>query len=195
MATGLTPEDTLYQWAVRKFAGEDIPERIIWDSSLPDRAEADHLPPGSGEPGTVRLTNRKRGLFGLLPGRKLTIDELWYRACFELHNIQGTPDSEQADRLAGRSELTRDGYIRQHAYKEYQALLRTRAFYVDFYFPWARAKKIETDPEEWRLDLPSFEGWIAQYYDHSSYPWVPYGGYYDDLQKRKDVAKQLQLGR
>ena len=193
MAAGLTPEDTLYKWAVRKFAGEDIPERIVWNPSVPDGAEADHGAPSGGEPGMVRIAPRKRGFLGLLPGRKLTFDEQWAHLCYELHNIQGSPDFEQTNRLAQRKELTRDGYIRLCAYHEYQALLRTRAFYVDVYFPWARAKKIETSPEQWRLDIsPTFEGWLAQYDNRASYPWEPYGSYYDAMAGQKDLGQELE---
>ena len=155
MAAGLSPQDALYQWAARKFAGEDIAERILWESSEPAQAEADHRSPRNGQPGSIRVVSRKRGLLGLLPGRRLTFDESWARVCYELHNIQGTPDFDQATRLASRGELTRDGYIRQYAFVEYQAALRTRAFYADTYFPLASEKKIETHPEEWYLDVPA----------------------------------------
>ena len=193
MAAGLTPEDPLYKWAIRKFAGEDIPERIVWNPTVPDGAEADHGAPSGGEPGMVRLAPRKRGFLGLLPGRKLTFDEHWAHLCYELHNIQGSPDFDQANRLAGRRELTREGYIRQCAYLEYLALLRTRAFYVDVYFPWARSKKIETSPEQWRLDIdPTFEGWLARYDNRASYPWEPYGTYYDEMEGQKDLEQELE---
>lgn len=196
MAVGLAPEDPLYQWAMRKFAGEDLPERINWNSTFPTGGEADHGAPVAGEPGMVRVASRKRGLLGLLPGRKLTFDEHWSHLCFELHNIQGSPAFEQSNRLAARRELTRDGYIRQCAYHEYLALLRTRAFYVDVYFPRARSKKVETVPEQWRLDLPpTFESWLGQYTDHANYPWEPYGSYYDGLVGQKDLGLELEAQR
>ena len=104
----------------------------------------------------------------------------------------GSKNLLQAFQAAERNELTREGFIRQCAFHEYRAILRTRAFYVDVYFPWARAKKIETSPEQWRVDISvTFEGWLGGYDDHSSYPWEPYGRYYESMAGQKDLEQEL----
>ena len=42
----------LYPWAVRKFAGEDLGQRILWDSAEPwPDANAEHLSPTAESPG------------------------------------------------------------------------------------------------------------------------------------------------
>ena len=47
----------LYQWAARKFAGEDLHEEIFWDPTEPPPiTTADHRMPEPGRPGRIRLT-------------------------------------------------------------------------------------------------------------------------------------------
>ena len=59
----------LYQWAGRKFAGEDLYIPIVhWNASEPDAVDADSLHPSTERPGLIRI--RKTYSDGLNKGKE-----------------------------------------------------------------------------------------------------------------------------
>jgi tetratricopeptide (TPR) repeat protein len=190
MASDVTPDDEVFQWAARKFAGEDLPGRMLWDRQPPDRAWADHFSPQSGRPARVRLRPALPQAIGSLT-RTFDFDELWSMFAFELHNVQSYQRSHELSELARDGHLTREGFVRESARLEYHALQRTRAWYLECYRPWAKKRGIPTDGRIWRIDVPlTFDEFMELYQDKRNYPWVPYLSYYDQLQKSQRSATE-----
>jgi hypothetical protein len=183
MSAKLAPGDELFDWAARKFAGEDVPTRIRWQAHSSDKeADAHHHVPFDGAVGAIYVRPTHGPHSNKPQGSAKTFDELWAEAAYELHNIQSHRGFGDLHERAIAGKVTRREYILASARLEYDALLRTRAFYVEVYYPWAKKHEIDTDPENWRLTLPSrFEDWLAQYPPEWVYPWQVYGGYYDEI--------------
>ncbi|HUE72470.1 MAG TPA: hypothetical protein VMP01_16420 [Pirellulaceae bacterium] len=190
MARGLTKDDELFQWATRKFAGEDLPTWIEWEGSsdITDGV-ACHWPPHRGKPGRIFVPQKQRSLGQQSADSSHIFDFLWSRAVYELHNIQSHEEFKNLTVKANAGTITRNEYILSTARTEYEAVLRTRVFYVETYHPWAQKRGLTTNPQNWRLNCPStFEKWIAHYPRGSSYPWGVYGDQYDDA----TAARELQ---
>jgi hypothetical protein len=193
MARLVTPDDEIFQWAVRKFAGEDVPGRILWDRELPAIAWADHRVPTPGKPARVRLRTAMPLGASLGPTRSFGFEELWSMLAYELHNVQSYQRFREVAEAARDGHLTRDGYVLENTRLEFHALQRTRAWYLDCFRPWAKKNGISTDGRIWRLDMPlTFPEFMEQYQDRSRYPWEPYLAYYDRLQKRKPVSAESE---
>ncbi|MCI0358903.1 MAG: hypothetical protein L0211_10530 [Planctomycetaceae bacterium] len=184
MAHEVKLDDEISLWAARKFAGEDTPGRLVWDATQPTDAFADHLSPQNGRSGRVRMRRHESLLFGHGPSRRFSLEEQWKFLAFELHNVQSHARFHELDELAVAGELTREGYVKEMARLEFHALQRTRAWYLDYFRPWAKAQNINSDPNVWRIDLPlTFDEFLAHYTDKNLYPWQPYGEYYDRLRR------------
>ena len=139
--------DVLYDWATRKFAGEDLGERILWDSSEPDSFHADNRSPTEGDPGYIRI--RKNRLDAPNEANDQSFEELWSQAIFELYNITSAPDFNRFRREAGAGRLTKDAFVTGLADCESRAAEKTRTFYIHVFLPWTKENHIASNPELW----------------------------------------------
>ncbi|HEY3395405.1 MAG TPA: tetratricopeptide repeat protein, partial [Lacipirellulaceae bacterium] len=135
MAQFVTPQDKLWQWAVRKFAGEDLGSPVHWYPAPPDHALGASL--GSSERPMIQLSPIR---VDLPDRRQCTFDELWQVAVFELHNITSSPIWRDIYQQVLDGKLNRDDYIVAVLESEEFATQRTRAFYLKVYLPWIREK-------------------------------------------------------
>lgn len=75
------------------------------------------------------------------------------------------------------------------AKNEYDAEVKTSKFFKESWAPWAIQVQLKPAAQRWYVTwdkVPeSFEEWISQYTDRKSYPWVPYGDYFDEIDKYK----------
>ncbi|MGH7774831.1 MAG: hypothetical protein ACREQA_21615 [Candidatus Binatia bacterium] len=179
----VTEGDAIWQWAVRKYAGEDLATTIDWSPDPPDKPDAynsDHSIPTHKARGFIRV--RETYSSGSRTGRKRSFEELWYDAVFELHNISNAPRFLQVFEEARRGKLSKELWIKKNTQIEYDALRRVVDFYKSSWLPWSRTKGFQSDPRIWRVHLPqSYDNWIRLYIDRSGYPWDTWGCYYDDM--------------
>ncbi len=179
MARHVTEDDPLFDWTVRQFAGENLGQVIWWSPVSPKSpAAAEHQVPTEFQRAEIRI--RMKHAEGARQGEKLSFDELWHCAAFELQNVLNASHFHRtvADAYAGK--LSREQFVFRMAELEYEAGLRTRAFYVEQYAAWMAAKNVKSDPATWRLSLPlSFETLKEQMQDPTAYPWSCYGVFYD----------------
>lgn len=188
MARGLTEDDELFQWAARKFAGEDVPTWIKWQntSDITD-FDAWHRVPGHDTPGLIFVCKVHGPQSREREGSLLTFEELWLRAAYEMHNIQSQREFHELWDQAVAGTITRDEYILGCARLEYGAWLRTRVFFIDTYYPWAKKRGLKTT-ERWWLNVPdTFDKWIVHYPRESLYPWRYFGSAYDDAAVSREL--------
>ncbi len=95
MGAHVVPDDELWTWAVRKFAGEDFPGLVSWDSSDPGPFPSDARRSKRGGGALVRLTN---GQLDATPPRTEDFESLWSRLVFELHNVASSAGPEEGSR-------------------------------------------------------------------------------------------------
>jgi len=100
---------TLRQWAMRKFAGEDLGKKIIWDASTPEsESSAENIPPSEGKPGRIRLRARQRSWWVSNDDR--VCEDLWSDAVFELYNVTNGERFGQLERDASAGKLSKQEF-------------------------------------------------------------------------------------
>jgi hypothetical protein len=175
--------DVIWQWSVRKFAGEDLSTTINWNPDPPDKPDsydADHRIPTNGARGFIRI--REVYSRGSQKGRKMPFEELWYSAVFELHNISNAPKFIQVFEEARRGKSSKELWIKKNTQIEYDTLRRVVDFYKRTWLSWSKTKGFQSDSRIWRVHLPqSYDTWIRSYRDRSGYPWDTWSRYYDDI--------------
>jgi tetratricopeptide (TPR) repeat protein len=140
----------LCEWAARKFAGEDLHERVFWDPTEPrGPTAAEHQTPLPGKPGRIRL--RAKYVTGATAGQPRSFEELWQNAVFELHNIAGAETFLRIWDDAIKGRLSRSEYVTKVIECESRAADSTRAFYIRVFLPLARQWRLPTHPTNWYL--------------------------------------------
>jgi tetratricopeptide (TPR) repeat protein len=171
-------DGVLRNWAVRKFAGEDLRDTVDWDPSPPEGANADHMTPTDSQRGRIRVVEHHRR--GPREGQPRSCEALWSDAVFELHNIALAPDFKRTSDQAVAGDMEKRDFVFAMFEIENRATQRTRAFYVKVYLPLAEAEGRTTDPADWHAGFwGSAQQLFGMYTDRSQYPWIPYGRWYD----------------
>ena len=189
----------LYQWAARKFAGEDLGRKIFWnapDPMLPSDA-CNHS--GSAEdPAYIQL--RKNYTDGPDKGKPRSFDELWQNAVFELNNVTRADDFQQIDGDAQKGRLSKQEFVAKKADVESLAADKTLAFYIHVYLPWAKQHGVATSPFSWYLGQEREPGQRlrVQLTERDAY-WRYTARVYDfivmeSLMRRRDDQKVVSLG-
>jgi tetratricopeptide (TPR) repeat protein len=186
MAQFVSPQDKLWQWAVRKFAGEDLGAPVHWDPTPPSLRLGCSL---FGDQHAIRVSQIR---FDLPDRRPCTFDELWSTAVFELHNVTSSPIWSDISQQVLDGKLNRDDYIVAVLESEELATQRTRAFYLKFYLPWIREKgMVDTSPARWRCGsfIPDADpqSRLAYWQKHSL--WPLYAASYDHLLAQREYSQ------
>jgi tetratricopeptide (TPR) repeat protein len=144
--------DVLYRWAARKFAGEDLGGRILWDASeVPSGCSSD-CQPTSRALRCIRLRGTYEG--ATEKGQKRPFEELWHDLVFELYNVTvSSHDFERLENEVAEGGLSRDQFVLGVINAESRAAERTRAFYIHVFLPWAKKHHVSTDPYLWRITI------------------------------------------
>ncbi|MCE5267190.1 MAG: tetratricopeptide repeat protein [Planctomycetaceae bacterium] len=139
----------LYQWAARKFAGEDLNQEILWDSSEP-RGEggAEHESPTSEAGGRIRVSGAESSR-----GKDHSFEEMWSRAVFELYNITGVDTFKRLTDLVTAGKLSKEEFLSNVIECESRAAEKSRAFYIHRFLPWAQQHRVPTEPYRWFIAL------------------------------------------
>ncbi len=187
MAQFVSPQDKVWQWAVRKFAGEDLGAPFHWDPTPPDHAL------GLSAPGNKPAIQVSQIRVDLPDRRQCTFDELWAAAVFELHNITSSSIWSDIDQQVLNGKLKRDDYAVAMLESEELATQRTRAFYLKFYLPWIREKgKIDTSPRDWYCEFffsdTDRQSRLAEW--RKDRRWPLYEAFYDKLLAEREYSQE-----
>lgn len=170
--------DTIWNWMMRKFAGEDIQHKIYWQAEetdnfiIPDGVNAAHCYPTDIHEAQLWVDKLQNP------------EEMWAGVIFELFNITNHDAFEAIERDAMLGFCDKQNYIMRYAELEYHAARRTAQFYKTIWRPFCQRKGLKTSDHYWFSTIPAtFSEWIALYRDPTGYPWNPYSGYYERLVK------------
>lgn len=182
--------ELLYQWAARKFAGEDLREQVNWNSTDPlPGFPCDHQPPVPGRPGFIRIHGKYTQ--GTAKGKERLFEELWHGAVFELNNITGVKDFRQvqADAVAGK--ISQEEFIAGMLNVESRAAEKTRAFYIRVFLPWAIEHGVKTHPRQWYVAIRSApdENLFLAHIGKGDPHWLYYARAYDLVSLRLLISK------
>lgn len=198
MGEHVDEENFLFTWAVERFAGEDLGVPICWEPKAPSWGLAEHQSPSDDREACIRVSPVY--VSGGKQGAERSWEELWSSVIFELHNIAQSKDFAKVNEDARAGRLAREDYVIAKFRIEHAAGQRTRAFYAHAFLPWAKQKKLETDPSNWFVGLwGSWQQVLKRYPGKSGYPWQPYGHYFDLIEFRRlydcgKYSEALQLG-
>lgn len=202
----------LAQWAVRKFAGEDLGRRIRWENDDPKRswcAETEVLAEGEQSSGSAErrcIRVRKTYRDGSQKGKDRPFEELWANAVFELYNSASDKDFDRVVAEATAGKLSRREYARKIMEVEGIAAEKTRAFYIHVFLPWAKEHNVSTHPGLWYVALqtkPDDNRFLA-IMDKDDPHWAYYESDYDKMvltslaesgQYEKAEARALEMER
>jgi hypothetical protein len=188
MARFVSVGDPVWTWTARQFAGEGIGAKICWNNNEPVDALAENQGPtdhhGTGEI-SIRETDGE--------GKLRDGEEQWSSAIFELFNIRNTPQFDKAWADIAIKNISKEEYIRQMTKLEFKAELKETWFYRTIWVPHAIENDLPSTGYYWADHGPdTYKEWIAQYNDHSSYPYHCYGIAYDKMREwireTKDAA-------
>ena len=172
-------QDPLYQWTLRRLAGQGLVSPVSWDSKEPERADAEHLPPRRGNPGFIRVSRTRRQSRPI--GEPVSVDRYWACIVFELFNIANTKDFADLLTDVKNGKIRRQFFVRKCVNLEQRASRYTRAFYSKVYLPHCKEKKIETNVSNWFGSSwqPPYENLESFGDDELDYPWIVFGLRYD----------------
>jgi hypothetical protein len=179
----LSMTDPQVQWAIRKFAGEDTGFLIHWEPKPPmDVHSAEHTSrDASGRP-AIRIA--KVG-FPITVTKENAFDHMWSGVIFELLNITRHEKFDELRLRAWKREIDRESYVWGMAKVEYDALRQLQSYATSAWIPWAATARAKMHEELWWTKLPAtFEEWKSRYTERNSYPWHPYGLYFDALTQK-----------
>jgi tetratricopeptide (TPR) repeat protein len=151
--------NSLYQWAARKFAGEDLGNKIFWRSfdprpiwnagsgPLDQSIDAANLSVQSSQSRYICV--RRTYKSGPHVGEDLSLEEVWGDAIFELYNNVSAKDFDRVDAEAVFGKLSRHDYAKERIEVEGIAAEKLRAFYIHVFLPLAAENHLATHPEYW----------------------------------------------
>jgi hypothetical protein len=145
----LKETDDLWIATAYLFGGADTELRTTWNPKVVD------VPAGTPHAFTLPASPTKSELWlaAREGGVELDEDNLWVGLIYELHN--GLTNVDQYPILVAKTRLemiTREDYARESIQAEYQAVRRTRLFYVDVYLPWVAAHRRTSSLRLWWCD-------------------------------------------
>jgi|GEM_PF-6300366 hypothetical protein len=180
----VTRTDPFYDFAVRKFAGEDTKSPVFWDATQPAE-EAEHRGATDDEVGVIRVDRKiNSGSAGEWRGREKAFEVLWSQAIFELNNISGSAAFLELHDRALNGTIEREAYIMDSAKSEHVAYLKTNKFFKERWVPWAIEVQLKPSTQRflvaWNMESLSFDDWISKYTDRKGYPWIPFGDFFDE---------------
>ncbi len=139
----------LYSWAVRKFAGEDLGQRIFWDPADPPDTSADHFSPTATSPGRVRVRGQYKD--GPHAGKERAGEEMWEGVVYELYNILSVKDFRRRSDDAAAGKLSKEEFVVRTAEVENRAGEKEWAFYLRVFLLWAKDHHLSTNPRVWHM--------------------------------------------
>jgi len=142
MALCLKPGDDLWNWVVRKFAGEDSGLLAIWDAKDPTPFESDFV----AQPNEVFIQVQDRENCS----SDFECDAQWAGVIFELYHSAAVAERANLRRQIEAGQIGAQEYARERMAIAERAKQQTRAFFLRFFAPMrlaGGAKKLW--PNEW----------------------------------------------
>jgi tetratricopeptide (TPR) repeat protein len=191
--------DELFQWAVRKFGGEDLHKLIFWNGSAlpPDTNSMYHFPTAEGH-GYIQV--RGENTDGSDKTKARSFEEMWSDAVFELYNIANTKQFRRLNDDAIAGKVSKEEYVVKTIELESEAAEKTRSFYIHVFLHWANEHGLATHPRLWYLAkrLDPSRSLILPYIDRKGSYWHYYEYRYDlfifpSLTKNGEYEKAIAL--
>lgn len=173
MKTLVEPNDFIWNWTIRRFAGIGTQVPIFWQANsshhfpIPTGVNAVHAYPTSRTEGRIWVRQQAQA------------EAMWAGLVYEFFNIQNGSAFQQIEKDAKAWRCNKVTYIERYVALEYKAAQQTKIFYEEVWAPFCKSKGIESQAQLWFYYLPStVEAWMASFKDPQGYPWHPYEAYY-----------------
>lgn len=191
MGTHFDPENPLHYWAAFRFEAKVNKLPIGWDPLPYPATDADayNIPAEEGRGWQVNLSDTYRT--GAAAGKERPVDRLWWSLIFELENVTGREVTDALEERAQDGQISEREYIEGIVRSEYQAKLRTRAFFVLVYYPWCIRKGLSPIIAEWPLgDTLTLEDLLCSRSPDDPSEWKKYRAQYQRLRRSDRPAEK-----
>jgi hypothetical protein len=205
MAPYVKEGDEVWNWAVRKFAGEGLALAIRWDPADPTPIW-DSMACGpdarAGTPGWVQITkNYIRS--GKDSGKPKSGPMLWGNLLVELFNTQNSARGSKIDSRAWNGDTDRLGFIIEHYLVEMDTLRDAHQFFKEVWEPNCRRLNLPSQDQElivfYGKDMKPalIEDKVDQVLKTDSFHYKFYGAVYDKnyLERVRKLEKDKQTLR
>jgi tetratricopeptide (TPR) repeat protein len=181
--------EPLYQWAIRKFAGEDLGEEIFWNAADPiPRFNGCNNAPMGEKLGWIMV--RETDDEGPDVGKKLSFEKAWSVAVFELYNIANAKEVDRLYLQGSSGEISKEQFAGKRTEIESRAAEKARSFYIHVFIPWAKQHRIPSDPQSWFLGTRCDpEAPILGHIDKTDTYWQEHERAYESLVALAKTAK------
>jgi len=144
MARHVTEGDPVYNWATRKFAGEDFGDLIDWDPTDPFPFPSECTPKASAQRASIRISLQRND------GHAYSFEQCWSMAVFELNNVVSLAGNKKMVDDVLHDRISRTDYIVAILDEEERSTQLTRAFYLKVFLPFLESRGIvDTSPTAW----------------------------------------------
>lgn len=190
----LTEEDTIFQYALARFAGPGLLNQVSWGGVPPIEAPtilAAHKSPTQTATGIVYI--RSTYPKGPKSGQRLPFERLWRSLIFELFNMENEASFKELTRRATVNEINKDTWMLGVLKLEHTAILKTIDFYKTTWKSWASQNQFTNNSSFWNINTPaSFDRLLPVYLESDSgmQHWKYLEGQYDSK-----IADRVELYR
>ncbi len=137
MAEHVMPGDQIWNWAVRKFAGEDLGALVDWNPTEPAPFQGASGRPAPDQHAQIMVSKVRHDSPS---GREASFDELWQSAVFELYNVLTVDEHVKLEQLVADSKLSRDDFVLKAMASEDPAAERHTGILYQLFFAMAPFK-------------------------------------------------------
>lgn len=176
----VTENDAIFIAAAELLTHDGSAGQVDWSNTAPDKQceTADHTLATSTQRAMIRIGKIEKCTQSA--GQPLSFEHLWHELFYELFNIQNDPGFLQLAKDAASGKYSECEFTVESTKLEYLAEVKLSNFYKNVFAPWAAAHGLVTDEWYWAASIkPTYEEWIAQYKDPSSYPWDYWSAYFN----------------
>ena len=147
------------------FEGSSAGVKIYWNDEEPSLYGA-HIVPTRNRDASIMVRSVELNSEGVsVPG-----EHQWAAAIFELHNVEGWKNFLDLQIDVILNPISEAEFLKRLARIEYAALEKLAVFYKDKWLPFAKEKKMSTNPRYWLRTHPEgFEEWFSMYNESDSY--------------------------
>jgi len=146
----ITEDDSIWQWLVRKFAGEDAGELIDWNPKYPPYGwlAVNRNPVDRRSSISINIIyTKKTAPDERSIGKEVRFEDLWACAVFELLNVIQQEEFHKIFKQAAKGKITREEFVMRIARVEFETVKKSKQFYFKVWKPWAKKHRFSISPD------------------------------------------------
>jgi len=137
----VTEKDSIWQWVMRKFAGEDLSDTIDWNpvpnDDLVRSVDSYSVYPDEKERGSIWISEEYVQVIDQI-GQTMSFDYLWASAVYELINIGYADEFKSLVAEACLGNMSKQEWVERGTKIEFKTTQKMKEFCQEIWLPWAK---------------------------------------------------------